>query len=201
MNCCIRSGGFCGPGIFPACVRTEAVAVPVLTSVSLSSCRVSWQSRGPPSPQALRSPWRAAPLTPRSWRASWHLASATQEQWREQRTWTAVGVRGTACAGEDRCIVALAPQRLPSPRGSAGSGWRLRRGEQVLAVWAPGPITAGDGRLGSSSARKRPASLQGGVGLRGGLGWRDYCDPSLTDALIPYPPQPSSIQENEAVWV
>ena len=134
VNCCIRSGGFCGPGIFPACVRTEAVAVPVLTSVSLSSCRVSWQSRGPPSPQALRSPWRAAPLTPRSWRASWHLASATQEQWRERRTWTAVGVRGTACAGEDRCIVALAPQqtsaqpsgfsrvRVAASQGRAGPG-------------------------------------------------------------------------------
>ena len=184
VNCCIRSGGFCGPGIFPACVRTEAVAVRVLTSMSLSSCRVSRRSCGPPSPQALRSPWRAAPPTPRSWRASWHLESATQEQWRERRTWTTVGVRGTACAGEDHCVVALAPQRLPSPRGSAGSEWRLRRGEQVLAVWAPG-LTPGDGRLEPSSERNRPASLQGGVGLRGGVGWRDYCDPLLTDALIP----------------
>lgn len=114
MNCCIRSGGLCGPGIFLLCVRTEAVAVWVLMSVSLSSRRVNQQSRGPPSPRALRSPRRAAPPPPRSWRASWPLESATQEQRRARRTRTAVGVGGAACAGEDHHGVALAPLVRPA---------------------------------------------------------------------------------------
>ena len=86
--------------------------------------------------------------------------------------------------------------------GSAGpspSRWWLHRGKQVLAVWAPGLMTPQDECLGPSSTRKRHVSLhsqaaQGGAGLQGGgVGWWDYCDPSLTDPLIPSSPQPSSI--------
>lgn len=51
--------------------------------------------------------------------------------------------------------------------------------------------------------RKEETSvLQAGVGAAGGgVGWWDYSDPSLTDARMLSPPQPSSVQENEAVWV
>ena len=54
------------------------------------------------------------------------------------------------------------------PSGFSRAWVEALRVKRVLAVWAPELVTAGDGRLRPASSRKRPASLQAGVGPQGG---------------------------------
>lgn len=70
-----------------------------------------------------------------------------------------------------RVRTAAAWPSRPSPTQPLGfsRAWvEASRVKRVLAVWAPELVTAGDGRLRLASARKRPASLQAGVGPQGG---------------------------------